>query len=98
MRETRRILRAAAALRGTELRGMESPPRQPRFGFDFPGATRGFEPDREPHHAQAITSRRNRGAGLEIAYERLTPGRCGRLTGADLLPPRAERGARHQLF
>ena len=72
--ETRRILRAAAALRGEE-----EPARQPRFGFEFPGAVQGFQVDREPRHLQAVTGLRNVGAGLVIAYERLAPGRCGRL-------------------
>ena len=92
VRETRRILRAAAALRdqaegrdgaagrGAEaLRGAEAPPRLPRFGFDFAGAVQGFRADREPAHAQAVTGVRNAGGGLVIAYERLAPGRCGRL-------------------
>ena len=74
VRETRRILRAAAALRGEE-----PPPRQPRFGFDFPGATQGFQPDREPHHAQAITHLSSAGVGLVIGYQRLAPGCSGRL-------------------
>ena len=82
VRETRRILRAAAALRGEAL-----PPRQPRFGFDFPGATQGFRADREPSHAQAITGLRSAGAGLVIAYERLAPGRCGRLRAQTCFHP-----------
>ena len=43
--ETRRILRAAAVLRGEA-----EPERQPRFGFEFPGAVQGFQVDREPRH------------------------------------------------
>ena len=82
VRETRRILRAAAALRGEEL-----PPRQPRFGFEFPGATQGFRADREPRHAQAVTGLRSAGAGLVIAFERLAPGRCGRLRVQTCFPP-----------
>ena len=82
VRETRRILRAAAALRGAEL-----PPRRPRFGFDYPGAAQGFRADREPSHAQAITALRNEGSGLTIAYERLAPGRCGRLRVQTCFPP-----------
>ena len=82
VRETRRILRAAAALRGEAL-----PPRQPRFGFEFPGATQGFRADREPRHAQAVTGLRSAGAGLVIAYERLAPGRCGRLRVQTCFPP-----------
>ena len=72
--ETRRILRAAAALRGAE-----QPARQPRFGFEFPGSVQGFQVDREPHHLQAVTGLRNDGGGLRISYRRLAPGRCGRL-------------------
>ncbi|MDD9988353.1 MAG: ADP-ribosylglycohydrolase family protein [Spirochaetaceae bacterium] len=72
--ETRRILRAAAALRGEE-----QPPRQPRFGFEFPGAVQGFRADREPHHLQAVTGLRNDGSGLQISYAWLAPGRYGRL-------------------
>ena len=72
--ETRRILRAAAALRGEE-----QPPRQPRFGFEFPGSVQGFQVDREPHHLQAVAGLRNDGGGLRISYRRLAPGRCGRL-------------------
>ncbi len=72
--ETRRILRAAAVLRGEE-----PPPRQPRFGFEFPGAVQGFQVDREPYHLQAVTGLRNDGSGLQISYRRLAPGRCGRL-------------------
>ena len=72
--ETRRILRAAAALRGAE-----PPPRQPRFGFEFAGAVQGFQVDREPHHLQAVTGLHKVGAGLVISYRRLAPGRCGRL-------------------
>ena len=72
--ETRRILRAAAALRGEE-----EPARRPRFGFEFAGAVQGFQVDREPRHLQAVTGLRNAGAGLVIVYERLAPGRCGRL-------------------
>ena len=72
--ETRRILRAAAVLRGED-----PPPRQPRFGFEYPGAVQGFQVDREPHHLQAVTGLRNAGGGLTISYRRLAPGRCGRL-------------------
>jgi len=80
--ETRRIVRAAAALRGEE-----EPPRRPRFGFDFPGAVQGFQVDREPRHLQAITALRNAGAGLVIAYQRLAPGRRGRLRVQTCFPP-----------
>lgn len=72
--ETRRILRAAAVLRGEE-----PSPRRPRFGFEFPGAVQGFQVDREPHHLQAVTGLHNAGNGLTISYRRLAPGRCGRL-------------------
>ena len=68
------ILRAAAVLRGEA-----EPERQPRFGFEFPGAVQGFQVDREPRHLQAVTGLRNAGAGLVIAYERLAPGCWGRL-------------------
>ncbi len=80
--ETRRIVRAAAALRGAR-----EPARRPRFGFDFPGAVQGFQVDREPRHLQAVTGLRNAGAGLVIAYERLAPGRCGRLRVQTCFPP-----------
>ena len=92
VRETRRILRAAAALSGAAL-----PARQPRFGFDFPGAVQGFQADREPRHAQAVTGLRSAGAGLVIAYERLAPGRCGRLRAQTCFHPEPS-GMRHTSY
>ena len=76
VRETRRIIRAAAALSGEQL-----PPKQPRYAFEFPSATQGWLPDDDgAPHRQALTQLRNEdGNGLEIAYDRLAPGTCARL-------------------
>lgn len=76
VRETRRILRAAAALNGAE-----PPPKPPRYAFEYPGATQGWlQDDDGAPHRQALTQLRNEdGTALEIAYEGLAPGTSARL-------------------
>ena len=76
VRETRRIIRAAAALNGEK-----PPPKLPRYAFEFPGATQGWLPDDDgAPHRQALVQLCNRdGSGLEIAYEGLAPGTFARL-------------------
>ena len=76
VRETRRILRAAAALDGAE-----PVTQQPRYAFEFPGAAQGWLPDDAgAPHRQALTRLSNEaGDGLEIAFKGLAPGTFARL-------------------
>ena len=84
VRETRSIIRAAAALNG------EKPlPKQPRYAFEFPGAAQGWLPDDDgAPHRQALVQLCNRdGSGLEIAYEGLAPGTSARLRAQTFAHP-----------
>ena len=84
VRETRRILRAAAALNGAG-----PPPNQPRFAFEYSGANQGWLPDDAgAPHRQALVQLCNRdGSGLEIAYEGLAPGTSARLRAQTFAHP-----------
>ncbi len=84
VRETRSIIRAAAALNGEK-----PPPKQPRYAFEFPGAVQGWLPDDDgAPHRQALTQLHNEdGNGLEIAYEGLAPGTSARLRAQTFAHP-----------
>ncbi|MFF5991189.1 ADP-ribosylglycohydrolase family protein [Prauserella flavalba] len=69
VRETRRLLASAAALRG------EPAPRDlPRYAFELPGSTQGWLPHHDARHAQALTGLRNPGGGLRLEFARLARG------------------------
>ncbi|MPV36278.1 ADP-ribosylglycohydrolase family protein [Georgenia subflava] len=68
VRETRRIVRTAAAMRGAEL----ADPK--RFAFELPGSVQGFRSHPDLGVRQACTSVSNEGDGLAIAYRSLGAG------------------------
>lgn len=70
VRETRKIVRAAAATRG-----QAEATRRERFAFEFPGSLQGFtlRDDRTVPPPAAHLSNPD-GAGMQIDYERLGPG------------------------
>lgn len=74
--ETRRILRAAAALND-----VAPAERKPRFAFEFPGATQGWLPDDggAPHRQALCRVGNDQGQGLDLEYEKLAPGNFARL-------------------
>ena len=73
VRETRRIIRAANALAGEP-----KPNQKPRFGFDFPGATQGFQRCPFSTSRQAVVSfydyDEKDNSGLRINIKGLSPG------------------------
>lgn len=86
--ETRRVLRAAAALGG----GTYVAPRS-RFAFEFPGSVQGFEVD--PYHLgmQAVTAVDNlnetgEGNGLALHYRALAPGVTGSVSVPTFIDPK----------
>ncbi|MEF2071982.1 ADP-ribosylglycohydrolase family protein [Consotaella aegiceratis] len=86
--ETRRALRASAALQGRDY----APPAS-RFAFEFPGSVQGFEPC--PHHAgrQAAirvsnANQTGRGNGLCIGVEALAKGVTGTVSVPTFIDPK----------
>lgn len=73
VQETRKLLRAAAALRGTSA---DIPAE--RFAFEYPGSVQGFRIRQEEGTAQAMTALENAEAegerGLLLRYRHLGPG------------------------
>jgi len=69
VRETRRIVRTAAAVRQVELDVASK-----RFEFEMPGSVQGFRPHPDLGVGQACTGVRNDGDGLTIAYRSLGAG------------------------
>jgi ADP-ribosylglycohydrolase len=86
--ETRRVLRATAALGG---RAYEPP--KSRFAFEFPGVVQGFEADPWHAGAQGITGLTNlnetgEGDGLVLAYKALAPGVTGAVSVPTFIDPK----------
>ncbi|MBZ9938563.1 ADP-ribosylglycohydrolase family protein [Mesorhizobium sp. BR1-1-16] len=86
--ETRRVLRASAALGGLTY---EAP--KTRFAFEFPGSVQGFEPCPLHLGAQGITAIGNlnesgEGNGLVLAYKALAPGVTGSVSVPTFIDPK----------
>ena len=86
--ETRRVLRARAALGGL---AYEAP--KARFAFEFPGSVQGFEPCPLHPGAQGITAVGNlnesgEGNGLLLAYKALAPGVSGSVSVPTFIDPK----------
>jgi ADP-ribosylglycohydrolase len=86
--ETRRVLRTAAGLAGTNY---AEPPT--RFAFEFPGSVQGFTPCPLHKGAQAIKAVGNLNTmgpanGLELRYEALAPGVRGSVSVPVFIDPK----------
>ncbi|MDR3475512.1 MAG: ADP-ribosylglycohydrolase family protein [Devosia sp.] len=86
--ETRRVLRATAALSG---RRYEQP--KARFAFEFSGSVQGFEPCPLHRGAQGITGIGNlnqtgEGNGLVLSYRALAPGVKGAVSVPTFIDPK----------
>ena len=86
--ETRRVLRAAAALQGTEY---EQP--KARFAFEFPGSVQGWQlcPRHQgPQAIKAVGNINNSGGdnGLELRYEALASGVIGSVSVPTFIDPK----------
>lgn len=96
--ETRRVLRTAAALSGTQYEGPVS-----RFAFEFPGSVQGFEICPLHRGAQAITRVANlnqtgEGNGLVLAYHALAPGVRGAVSVPTFIDPKPRGVAETSYF
>jgi len=86
--ETRRVLRATAALSGARYEQPAS-----RFAFEFAGSVQGFEPDPLHRGAQGITgianlNETNEGHGLVLSYKALAPGVTGTVSVPTFIDPK----------
>lgn len=91
VRETRKIIRAAKALKGE---GRTA--RQPRYGFEYPGSTQGFEPCASVKGRQAVLSVENvddESGGLRLLCQGLGQGLNGYVSTPVFVDPSAAQSS-----